>query len=103
MAAKVKIRGKIKAGVAEVKSLMPHPMETGTRRDAEGAVNPAHYIQTVTGYKNEVQVIQAHWGPAVSKNPFFAFKVKNSNPGDVIRISWVDNTGETSSGEMVLK
>jgi len=103
MAAKVKIRGKIKDGVAEIKSLMPHPMETGTRRDADGQVVPAHYIQTVTCFKNDEQVMQAHWGPAVSKNPFFAFKVKNAASGDVIRVDWVDNTGETSSGELVLK
>jgi len=103
MAAKIKIRGKIKEGVAEVKSLMPHPMETGTRRNAEGNIVPAHYIQTVTCFKNNEQVIQAHWGTAVSKNPFFAFKVKNAVPGDTIRVDWVDNTGETSSGELVLK
>ncbi len=103
MAAKVKMRGKIKAGIAEVKTLMPHPMETGTRRDADGALIPAHHIETVTCYKNGKQVIVAHWGPAVSKNPFFSFKVKDSVPGDVIKVSWVDNRGERSSGELVLK
>ena len=103
MAAKVKIRGKIKNGVAEIKSLMPHPMETGTRRSADGEIVAAHYIQTVTCFKNDEQVMQAHWGPAVSKNPFFAFKVKDAAPGDVIKVSWVDNKGETSDGELVLK
>ena len=103
MAAKVKIRGKIKDGVAEIKSLMPHPMETGTRRAADGELVEAHYIQTVTCFKNDEQVMQAHWGPAVSKNPFFAFKVKGAAPGDVIKVSWVDNKGETSDGELVLK
>ncbi len=103
MAGKVKIRGKIKDGVAEVKSLMPHPMETGTRRDPEGELIPAHYIETVTCFKNDEQIMQAHWGPAVSKNPFFAFKVKDSKPGDTIRITWTDNLGEQGSGELVLK
>jgi sulfur-oxidizing protein SoxZ len=103
MAAKVKIRGKIKEGVAEVKTLMPHPMETGTRRDSEGGLIGAHYIQTVTCFKNDNRVMQAHWGPAVSKNPFFAFKVKNCSPGDTIKVSWLDNLGEKSSGELVLK
>ena len=103
MTATVKIRGKIKGDVAEVKSLMPHPMETGTRRDPSGAMIPAHYIETVTCFKNDVQIMQAHWGPAVSKNPFFAFKVKNAKAGDVIRISWTDNLGEQGEGELVLK
>ena len=38
-------------------------------------------------------VMTAHWGPAVSKNPYFAFKVKDAKPGDTIKVSWVDNTG----------
>lgn len=103
MAAEVKIRAKIKDGVVQVKSLMPHPMETGTRRDPDGNLVPAHYIKDVTCYKNGEQVVKAHWGPAVSKDPYFAFKVKNAAPGDVIKIDWVDNLGETSSGEVVLK
>jgi len=103
MAAEVKIRGKLKGDVAEIKSLMPHPMETGTRREADGTLIPAHYIETVTCFRNDQQVMQAYWGPAVSKNPYFAFKVKNCNPGDTIRIVWTDNTGEQGSGELVLK
>ena len=100
---KVKIRAKIKNGVAEVKSLMPHPMETGTRRDADGNLVPAHFIETVTCFMNDEQVIQAQWGPAVSKNPFFSFQVKDAAPGDVVKVTWVDNLGETSTGEVVLK
>ncbi len=103
MAAPVKIRAKIKDGVAEVKTLMPHAMETGTRRSDAGELIPAHFIETVTCYKNDKQVLQAQWGAAISKNPFFAFKLKSSVPGDVVRVEWVDNKGETSSGETTLK
>ena len=103
MAAKVKIRGKIKDGVAQIKSLMPHPMETGTRRDPDGNLIPAHYIETVSCFKNGEQVMQAEWGPAVSKNPFFAFKVKDCKSGDTISVTWTDNLGQQGSGELVLK
>ena len=103
MAEKIKIRGRVKGDVAEIKSLMPHPMETGTRRTPEGELIPAHFIETVTCFKNDVQVMQAHWGPAVSKNPFFAFKVKNSKAGDTIKVTWRDNLGEEGMGELVLK
>ena len=99
----VKIRAKVVDGVAQIKSLMPHPMETGTRRDPDGNLIPAHYIETVTCYRNDTEVMSAYWGPAVSKNPYFAFKVKNAAAGDVIRIDWVDNQGNTSTGETVLK
>ena len=103
MAGKVKIRGKLKGDIAEVKSLIPHPMETGTRRSAEGDLIPAHYIETVTCSKNGEQVMQAQWGPAVSKNPFLAFKVKGCQAGDVITVVWTDNLGEQGTGELVLK
>ena len=103
-AKKVKIRAKMKNGMAQVKALMPHPMETGTRRDAtSGEVIPAHYIEQVTCSLNGEVILTGHWGPSVSKNPYFSFNVLDAQPGDTINITWVDNLGETSSGEAVLK
>jgi sulfur-oxidizing protein SoxZ len=104
MAAKpIKIRGKVKEGVAQIKTLMPHPMETGTRRDAQGNVIPAHFIETVTCEHNGAVTMKAEWGPSVSKNPYMAFKVRDAKIGDVIKISWTDNLGESSQGELTLK
>ncbi|MCH7743896.1 MAG: thiosulfate oxidation carrier complex protein SoxZ [Proteobacteria bacterium] len=104
MAAKpVKIRGKVKDGVARIKALMPHPMETGTRRDADGNVIPAHYIEEVICEHNGRVTMTAQWGPSVSKNPYLSFKVNNAAPGDAIKISWTDNLGESSQGEIKLK
>ncbi len=103
MAKPVKIRAKLKGDVASVKTLMPHPMETGTRKDPDGKLIPAHYIETVTCEHNGKAVIQAQWGPSVSKNPYFAFEVAGAKSGDVIKVSWVDNLGESASGEATLK
>ena len=99
----VKIRGRVKGVVANIKCLMPHPMETGTRRDDAGEFIPAHYIETVTCLQNDKEVMIAHWGPSVSKDPYFSFKIKEANAGDSIKVIWVDNLGETSSGDIVLK
>ena len=103
MAKAVKIKGRIKDGTASIKSLMPHPMRTGTQRDPEGNLIPAHFIQTVTCRKNGEVILTANWGPSVSKDPYFAFSVTDVVPGDVIEIGWVDNKGETSSGSLTLK
>jgi len=103
MAKPVKIRAKLKDDVASVKSLMPHPMETGTRKDAEGNLIPAHFIETVTCEHNGKVIIEADFGASVSKNPYFSFKVSGAKSGDVIKISWTDNLGESSSGETTLK
>ncbi|MFT4720692.1 MAG: sulfur-oxidizing protein SoxZ [Candidatus Azotimanducaceae bacterium] len=102
-ARKVKMRGKIKNTVAQIKVLMEHPMETGTRRDEAGDVIPAHFIQEVICQRNDEVVLSVEWGTSISKNPYFAFKINGANPGDVVKVSWTDNLGETSAGDITLK
>lgn len=99
----IKMRAKIKEGVAQVKCLMPHPMETGVRKSADGSLIPAHYIETVTCEHNGTVIIEAQWGTSVSKDPYFAFKALGAKSGDTIKVSWVDNKSESSSGETTLK
>lgn len=100
----IKIKAKIKADIAEVKVLMPHPMETGVRTNSEtGEVVPKHYIEEVVCKHNGDIVNTAYWGTAVSKNPYMSFKFKGAQAGDKIEISWLDNTGDTSSGETTFK
>jgi len=99
----VKIRAKMRGDMAVVKSLMPHPMETGVRKDPDGNLIPAHFIQEVRCEHNGNLVLQADWGASVSKDPYFSFKVAGAKSGDTIKVSWVDNLGQTSSGEATLK
>ena len=40
----IKIRAKLQEDVTTVKALMTHPMETGSRKDKDGNLIPAHYI-----------------------------------------------------------
>jgi sulfur-oxidizing protein SoxZ len=99
-----KIRAKVKGDVAEVKALMQHPMESGTRIDADtGEAVPKHYIKEVVCKHNGTVVNRAYWGTAVSKNPYVAFSFKGAKPGDMLEISWVDNTGDTNTTEVELK
>ena len=100
----IKIRAKAKAGVTTVKTLMSHPMETGLRKDSKtGEKIPAHFISEVTGEHNGKVVMKAQWGGAISKNPYLSFKFKGGAAGDKIRISWVDNMGESDSLEAPIK
>jgi len=100
----IKIRAKLKGDVAEVKALMPHDMESGLRRNPEtDELVPAHYITEVSVEHNGEAVMQAFWGPAVSKNPYVAFSIKGAASGDVIKIRWSDNNGDTSETETALK
>lgn len=95
----MKIRAASKDGVTEIKILMSHEMETGQRKDASGAVVPAWFINEVTAKLDGKTVLQAQWGPSVSKNPYLAFKVKAGKPGDKVSVTWVDNKGDTRTDE----
>jgi len=74
MADPMKIRANLVGDSTEVKVLMSHEMETGQRKDAQGNVIPAWFIQKVTVLHGDKIVLSAQWGPAVSKNPFVSFR-----------------------------
>jgi sulfur-oxidizing protein SoxZ len=98
--ATIKIRAKVQGDVTTVKALIQHPMETGQRKDKKtGKLIPAHFIQEVTCDHNGTNVMTALWGPAVSKNPYLSFKFKGAKAGDSLKLSWVDNKGESDSIE----
>ncbi len=84
MADPMKIRATVVGDATEVKVLMSHEMETGQRKDAQGAVIPAWFIQNVTATHGGKTVLAAQWGPAVSKNPFLSFKFKGGAKGDKV-------------------
>lgn len=95
----MRIRATAKDGVADVRVLMAHEMETGQRRDAAGKLVPAWHITEVTCALNGKPVMVVHWGPAISKNPYLQFKVKGAKAGDKVTVSWVDNRGEKRTDE----
>jgi sulfur-oxidizing protein SoxZ len=75
-------------------------METGYRRTPNTREKiSAHFIQKIKCVHNEKTVMDALWGPGISRNPYFAFKFKGGNKGDIIRISWVDNKGSSDTHE----
>ncbi len=95
MAGEMQIRARmIGSDIVDVKVLISHPMETGTRKDSKTKkLIPAHYITEVIATLNDRPVVTAHWGGGIAKNPFFGFKVKGAKAGDFIAISAVDNQG----------
>jgi sulfur-oxidizing protein SoxZ len=103
MASTIKMVAKLKGGVADVKSLMLHPMETGSRTDPEsGNLIPPHHITQLVFTNNGKQVMVADFSTAVSKNPFFGFSFEGAKAGDTLKVSWVDNNGDTDELETQL-
>jgi sulfur-oxidizing protein SoxZ len=100
MSDSIKVRAKVTGGVTEVKALINHTMETGQRKDSKtGQIVPAHFIQEITCSHNGENVLTAQWGVAISKNPYLSFKFSGAKAGDALKVSWVDNKGETDSVE----
>jgi sulfur-oxidizing protein SoxZ len=99
MADPMRIRAQAQGDKAVVRVLMSHEMETGQRKDSAGKTIPAWFIQEVSASHNGKAVLNAEWGPAVSKNPFLQFTIKGAKAGDKVSVSWVDNKGERRSDE----
>jgi len=96
----IKLSAKLDGNVADIKSLMFHPMETGSRIDPDtGNTIPAHHITQLIFTNNGKTVMVANFSTAVSKNPFFGFSFEGASAGDILKASWVDNLGETDEIE----
>jgi sulfur-oxidizing protein SoxZ len=98
----MKIRAKAEGDVVDVKILMSHVMETGLRKNEAGEPIPAHFIQLLNVSYGARTVLSAQWGPAVSANPFLAFKFKGGQKGAKLKVSWVDNKGDSRTDEVAI-
>ena len=99
MSEPMRIRATLQGDVADVRILMRHPMETGLRKDAQGQIVPAHFIQNVTVAHNGKIVLDAQWSQAVSRDPFLGLRVKGAKVGDKITVTWTDNNGDKRTDE----
>ena len=99
----IKARAKQKGDSVQVKMLMQHPMESGQRKDKQGNRIPAYHITEVTIKAGQSVLMQANFGPAVSKNPYLSMFVNGPQKGDVINIGWIDNQGKTANIDVVVK
>ena len=96
----IRIRARVQGDVAEVRSLIRHPMETGLRKDKKtGNTIPAHFIQQVKCEHNGKEVMTANWSGSISTNPYLAFDIKGAKAGDKVKLSWSDNKGNSDSAE----
>ena len=96
----IRVRARMQDGVTDVRALINHPMETGQRKDGKtGELIPAHYIQEVVAEHKGNKVFTAIWGPAISRNPYLSFRFKGASKGDTLKLSWVDNKGDSDSTE----
>jgi sulfur-oxidizing protein SoxZ len=101
MSEAMKISARLQGDMADVRILMRHPMETGTRKTATGIV-PLHFIQSVIVQHNGKTVLDSQWSQAISRDPFLGLRIKNARAGDKITVNWLDNTGDKRSDEVTI-
>ena len=98
----MRMSAKLNGDVTEVKMVINHPMETGRKKDDFGQLIAAHFIQQLLVTLNEKPVFEAQWGTGIAKNPYVTFRIKSAKIGDKLETNWVDNLGETGTGEILV-
>lgn len=81
---------------------MPHPMETGQRKDDNGQFLAQHFIQIFTVSHNGNTLIDGQLNTAIAKNPLFGFRAQGIRAGDRLAVAWIDNKGEQRQDEITV-
>ena len=76
----------------QVRTLINHEMETGTRRDASGAPVPRHMINRFTCDYNGVRVIEVELDSGISANPYLEFEAIVPESGEFV-FTWHEDGG----------
>jgi sulfur-oxidizing protein SoxZ len=94
----IRVRAVASGDTTLVQSLIQHPMDSGFIKNKKtGKLIPPHHIEVLEFQHGGKTVFTAFWGPAVSKNPYVKFAFKGGKKGDDIKVSWVDNKGQSDS------
>lgn len=103
MTSSIKVRTSTRDGKTTVRAIIRHPMHTGYEFDMDaGKLIPAHFIETVTVLHGDKVILQCDWSRAVSSNPYLSFEFSGARTGDLLRITWSDNLGESDTLETAI-
>nr|VFJ63122.1 MAG: sulfur-oxidizing protein SoxZ [Candidatus Kentron sp. FM]VFJ65102.1 MAG: sulfur-oxidizing protein SoxZ [Candidatus Kentron sp. FM]VFK15934.1 MAG: sulfur-oxidizing protein SoxZ [Candidatus Kentron sp. FM] len=95
---RIKVPKSVKAGeIFQVKSLFPHPMENGLRKDKKtGEIIPRKIIHRVEATFAGEQVFAADLHTAISANPYLAFYCRAESGGE-LSITWIEDGGKKTT------
>ena len=96
---RLKLPGQAKKGeVIEIKTLMPHIMESGQRKDKNGKTIPRKIINKFTCEFNGKPVFSADLDPAIAANPYLQFTAKVEESG-TFKFTWTEDGGAVVTAE----
>lgn len=87
-----------KGDIVEIKTLMPHIMESGQRKDKDGKIIPRKIINKFTAEFNGKPVFSADLEPAIAANPYLQFNAKVDESG-TFKFTWTDDDGSVITAE----
>jgi sulfur-oxidizing protein SoxZ len=87
-----------KGEIIEIKTLIPHVMQTGLLKDKDGKTIPRKIINKFTAEFNGKPVFSASIEPAVAANPYLQFTAKVEESG-TFKFSWTDDDGSVTTAE----
>lgn len=100
---RVKVPKSAKKGdLVQIKTLMTHKMETGTRKNKKtGKLIPRKIVNKFACTFNGKELLTVTLHPAIAANPYFAFYAKATESG-TFDFAWTDDDGKTikASGKM---
>ncbi|MGB0131459.1 thiosulfate oxidation carrier complex protein SoxZ [Chlorobium sp.] len=94
----MRILAKEDGGIVSLKVIIPHPNESGTRKDESGNVVPAYYIREGSVLLNGLPLIELQLGPSVSRDPFLQFRFAGKK-GDRLNLRFIDSRKQEYAAE----
>ena len=88
--------------VAEIRTLINHPMETGLREDEQGHLLPQKLVESLTLQLDDEQAFQATFHTGTSANPYLRLQVKLPESSEASFI-WRDQQGRQLEEERSLE
>ena len=87
-----------KGDIIEIKTLLPHPMESGQRKGKDGKPIARKIINKFVCTFNGKPVFTADLEPAVAANPYMEFFAEVEESG-TFRFAWTDDDGTVTTAE----
>jgi sulfur-oxidizing protein SoxZ len=88
--------------IVTLRALLTHPMESGFRRDADGALVPRKIARRFECSFEGRPVFTVDLEPFVSANPFFEFRARVERSGS-FRFVWTDDDGAVYTLEQAIE
>ena len=102
-APKVRVPKTAKKGeIVEIKTLMPHIMESGQRKDKDGKTIPRKIINKFVAEFNGRPLFSADMDPAIAANPYLQFSAKVNESG-TFKFTWTDDDGTVTTSEQKIE